>query len=181
MAEMSVHRLNNVQTLHSKLFDAGLNLDGTNYVSVEMIGAGTYGAVCCANNVHTNKRVAIKRISNIFDNHVLAKRTYREIKILQHLKHDNIIEIQDLFTTSDDVATFKDVYIVFDLMETDLHRIIHSKQVLSDEHIRYFLYQLLRGLKYIHSANILHRDLKPANLFVNENCDLKIGDFGEFI
>jgi len=52
------------------------------------------------------------------------------------------------------------------------------RQDISEEHVRYFLYQLLRGLKYIHSANVVHRDLKPSNLLVNENCDLRIGDFG---
>lgn len=63
-------------------------------------------------------------------------------------------------------------------METDLHRIIYSRQSLSIDHIQYFLYQILRGLKYIHSANVLHRDLKPPNLLLNSNCDLKICDFG---
>lgn len=73
---------------------------------------------------------------------------------------------------------FEDVYIVSDLMETDLHRIIYSRQPLSDDHVQYFLYQILRALKYMHSANVLHRDLKPSNLLLNSNCDLKVCDFG---
>ena len=63
-------------------------------------------------------------------------------------------------------------------METDLSQIIKSNQPLSDEHVQFFIYQLLRGLKYLHSCGILHRDLKPRNLLVNSNCDLKICDFG---
>ena len=73
---------------------------------------------------------------------------------------------------------FEDVYIISDLMETDLHRIIYSRQPLSDDHVQYFLYQILRALKYMHSANVLHRDLKPSNLLLNSNCDLKVCDFG---
>merc|ERR1719499_785984 len=73
---------------------------------------------------------------------------------------------------------WKDVYLVTELMDTDLHYIIHSKQALSDDHIQYFVYQILRGLKAVHSAKVLHRDLKPGNLLVNKNCDLKICDFG---
>ena len=61
-------------------------------------------------------------------------------------------------------------------MDTDLHRIIKSTQPLSDDHVRYFAWQILRGLKYLHSANVMHRDLKPNNLLVNANCDLKICD-----
>lgn len=76
------------------------------------------------------------------------------------------------------IAEFEDVYIVSDLMETDLHRIIYSRQPLSDDHVQYFLYQILRALKYMHSANVLHRDLKPSNLLLNSNCDLKVCDFG---
>jgi mitogen-activated protein kinase 7 len=63
-------------------------------------------------------------------------------------------------------------------MEADMHQIIRSQQPLTDAHFQYFLYQILRGLKYIHSANVLHRDLKPGNLLVNADCELKICDFG---
>ena len=64
------------------------------------------------------------------------------------------------------------------LTPADLHQIIRSGQVLSNSHIQYFLYQLLRGMKYVHSANVIHRDLKPGNLLVNADCELKICDFG---
>ena len=64
-------------------------------------------------------------------------------------------------------------YIVQDLMETDLYKLLKT-QHLSNDHICYFLYQILRGLKYIHSANVLHRDLKPSNLLLNTTCDLKV-------
>lgn len=73
---------------------------------------------------------------------------------------------------------FEDVYVVSEMMDTDLTSIIKSDQPLTEEHYKFFLYQLLRGLKYIHSAKIVHRDLKPRNLLVNSNCDLKICDFG---
>ncbi|KAG0484844.1 hypothetical protein HPP92_008923 [Vanilla planifolia] len=63
-------------------------------------------------------------------------------------------------------------------MDTDLQQIIRSSQPLTDDHCQYFLYQILRGLKFVHSAHVLHRDLKPSNLLLNANCDLKIGDFG---
>merc|ERR1712226_315345 len=70
-----------------------------------------------------------------------------------------------------------EIYLVQDLMETDLYKLLKTQQ-LSSDHVCYFTYQMLRGLKYIHSANVLHRDLKPSNLLLNSNCDLKICDFG---
>lgn len=141
------------------------------------LGRGAYGLVCSAVNKETNEEVAIKKIGNAFDNTIDAKRTLREIKILRHMDHENIIAIKDIVRPPKREG-FNDVYIVYELMDTDLHQIIRSDQPLNDDHCQYFLYQLLRGLKYVHSANVLHRDLKPGNLFVNANCDLKIGDFG---
>jgi len=63
------------------------------------------------------------------------------------------------------------------LMDSDLNRIIRS-QALSDDHVQYILYQILRGLLYLHSTGCLHRDLKPSNILINANCDLRICDFG---
>ncbi|KAL0718665.1 hypothetical protein Bca4012_067988 [Brassica carinata] len=149
----------------------------TKYVPIKPIGRGAYGIVCSSVNRETNERVAIKKIHNVFQNRIDALRTLRELKLLRHLRHDNVIALKDVMMANHK-TTFKDVYLVYELMDTDLHQIIKSSQVLSNDHCQYFLFQLLRGLKYIHSANILHRDLKPGNLLVNANCDLKICDFG---
>lgn len=73
---------------------------------------------------------------------------------------------------------YNDIYIVTELMETDLHRVIYSKQELSMDHIKYFVYQILKGLFHMHSSNVIHRDLKPSNLLLNKDCDLKICDLG---
>jgi len=118
-------------------------------------------------------------VPKAFQDEIDAKRILREIKLLKHLKHDNIVGIVDMMPPMTRyVDDFHDVYIVSELMETDLYRIIYSKQTLSIDHVKYFVYQILRALKYIHSANVLHRDLKPSNLLVNSNCDLKVCDFG---
>ncbi|CAK9184822.1 unnamed protein product [Ilex paraguariensis] len=144
---------------------------------IQPVGRGAYGIVCCATNCDTKEEVAIKKIGNAFDNRIDAKRTLREIKLLSHMDHANIIKIKDIIKPPER-ETFNDVYIVYELMDTDLHQIIRSSQALTEDHCQYFLYQLLRGLKYIHSANVLHRDLKPSNLLLNADCDLKICDFG---
>ncbi|XP_059386406.1 mitogen-activated protein kinase 7-like [Carassius carassius] len=151
---------------------------GEEYDIIETIGTGAYGVVSSARRRDNGQQVAIKKIPNAFEVVTNAKRTLRELKILKHFKHDNIIAIKDILQPVLPHSAFKSVYVVLDLMESDLHQIIHSRQPLTSEHTRYFLYQLLRGLKYIHSANVIHRDLKPSNLLVNENCELKIGDFG---
>lgn len=144
---------------------------------VRPVGRGAYGIVCAAVNSETGEEVAIKKISKAFDNRIDAKRTLREIKLLRHMSHDNVIGLRDVIRPPQP-ENFHDVYVVYELMDTDLHQIIRSNQPLADDHCRYFLYQILRGLKYIHSASVLHRDLKPSNLLLNANCDLKIGDFG---
>ena len=147
------------------------------YTMVKPIGKGAYGVVCSAHDTRTKEIVAIKKIAGAFDNSIDAKRTLREIRLLRHLRHENVIAVKDVLPPSDP-SRFNDVYVAYELMDTDLHQIIRSGQPLSDDHCQYFVYQLLRGLKYVHSANILHRDLKPSNLLLNANCDLKICDFG---
>lgn len=149
------------------------------YSMIRVIGSGAYGVVISAADVKTDTNVAIKMVPKAFSDEIDAKRILREIKLLKHFQHDNIVKIIDMMPPNVKyLEDFTDVYIVSDLMETDLHRIVYSKQKLSIDHVQYFIYQVLRGLKYIHSCRVLHRDLKPSNLLVNSNCDLKICDFG---
>lgn len=149
------------------------------YTPTKIIGTGAYGVVCAARDNLAKKDVAIKKIKHSFQIATIAKRTLREIKLLRHFdRHENVISIKTILQPPPQPEEFNDIYIIMDLKETDLHRIIHSEQPLSEEHARYFLYQTLRGLKYIHSANVLHRDIKPSNLLINSNCALKICDFG---
>uniref|UniRef100_A0A8C1VLH0 Mitogen-activated protein kinase n=2 Tax=Cyprinus carpio TaxID=7962 RepID=A0A8C1VLH0_CYPCA len=143
---------------------------GPRYTNLSYIGEGAYGMVCSAYKRDNKVRVAIKKISP-FEHQTYCQRTLREIKILLRFKHENIIGINDIIRTPT-IDQMKDVYIVQDLMETDLYKLLKT-QHLSNDHICYFLYQILRGLKYIHSANVLHRDLKPSNLLLNTTCDLK--------
>jgi len=147
------------------------------YTLVKPIGHGAYGVVCSAVDNATGEKVAIKKINKAFEHLTDTKRTLREIKILRHFNHENVIRIKDILRPVS-LDRFDDVYIVSELMDTDLHQIIASPQPLTDDHCQYFLYQILRGLKYIHSAHVLHRDLKPSNLLLNGNCDLKVCDFG---
>ncbi|KAL6767555.1 hypothetical protein ACKKBF_B35705 [Auxenochlorella protothecoides x Auxenochlorella symbiontica] len=151
----------------------------SSYAPIKPIGKGAYGIVCSACDVRTQERVAIKKIGAIFSNPLDAKRTLREVQILRHLTgHQNVVALKDLFPPPSGPTEYNDVYMVQELADTDLHQIIRSPQPLSDDHVQFFLYQMLRGLKYMHSAGIVHRDLKPSNLLINSNCDLKICDFG---
>ncbi|XP_014254850.1 mitogen-activated protein kinase 1 [Cimex lectularius] len=148
---------------------------GPRYTNLAYIGEGAYGMVVSACDNVTKTKVAIKKISP-FEHQTYCQRTLREIKILTRFKHENIIDIRDILRAQT-IDQMKDVYIVQCLMETDLYKLLKTQR-LSNDHICYFLYQILRGLKYIHSANVLHRDLKPSNLLLNTTCDLKICDFG---
>jgi len=143
---------------------------------IKKVGSGAYGTVASFKDTTTGEKVAVKKITDAFHDLVDGKRILREVRLLRYFKHDNIISILDMYPP--DHPDFDDIYIVTDLMESDLHKVIYSKQVLNDEHHQYFAYQILRGLLYLHSAKVVHRDLKPSNILVNKNCDLKICDFG---
>ncbi|XP_078091699.1 mitogen-activated protein kinase 11-like [Mustelus asterias] len=147
------------------------------YQNLTPVGSGAYGSVCSAYDTRTRQKVAIKKLSRPFQSLIHARRTYRELRLLKHMKHENVIGLLDVFTPAVTLENFREVYLVTNLMGADLNNIVKC-QKLTDDHVQFLVYQLLRGLKYIHSAGIIHRDLKPSNLAVNEDCELRILDFG---
>ncbi|TFK49112.1 mitogen-activated protein kinase [Heliocybe sulcata] len=152
---------------------------GTQYQVLDVVGEGAYGIVCSAVHKPTQRKVAIKKIAP-FEHSMFCLRTLRELKLLKFLSEagvsENIISILDIIKPQS-IDSFKEVYLIQELMETDMHRVIRT-QDLSDDHAQYFIYQTLRALKALHSADVIHRDLKPSNLLLNANCDLKVCDFG---
>jgi mitogen-activated protein kinase 1/3 len=147
------------------------------YKPAKTIGSGSYGKVCLATDLKENKKVAIKKVKDVFLNTVDAKRILREIKLLRHFDHPNIVKIVDLVDPPS-ADEFKDLYIVMEYMQADLKKVIYSDNVLSEDHIAFIIYQVLCGLMHMHSAKVVHRDLKPGNILVNSNCKAKICDLG---
>uniref|UniRef100_A0A8C3C4W8 Mitogen-activated protein kinase 4 n=1 Tax=Cairina moschata TaxID=8855 RepID=A0A8C3C4W8_CAIMO len=154
---------------------------GCRFVNFRPLGFGANGLVLSALDSRSCRKVAVKKIA-ISDARSL-KHAFREVKIIRRLEHDNIVKVYEVLgpkgsSLRGDFFKFNVVYIVQEYMETDLARLLEQGK-LAEEHAKLFMYQLLRGLKYIHSANVLHRDLKPANIFIStEDLVLKIGDFG---
>lgn len=154
---------------------------GCRFVDFRPLGVGANGLVLSAVDSKSCRKVAVKKIT-ISDARSM-KHAFREIKIIRRLDHDNVVKVYEVLgpkgaDLQGEFFKFNTVYIVQEYMETDLARLL-EQGTLTEEHAKLFMYQLLRGLKYIHSANILHRDLKPANIFIStEDLVLKIGDFG---
>lgn len=154
---------------------------GCRFINFRPLGFGVNGLVLSAVDSKSCRKVAVKKIT--MNDAQGMKHAFREIKIIRRLDHDNIVKVYEVLGPKGadlrgDLFKINMLYIVQEYMETDLARLLEQGP-LSEEHIKLFMYQLLRGLKYIHSANVLHRDLKPANIFINtEDLVLKIGDFG---
>ncbi|KAG0492879.1 hypothetical protein HPP92_005968 [Vanilla planifolia] len=151
--------------------------EASRYEMIEVVGKGSYGVVGAAVDTKTGEKVAIKKINDVFEHVSDATRILREIKLLRLLRHPDLVEIKHIILPPSR-REFRDIYVVFELMESDLHQVIKANDDLTPEHHQFFLYQLLRALKYIHSANVFHRDLKPKNILANADCKLKICDFG---
>lgn len=142
----------------------------------QKLGKGAYGIVWKAVDKKTRRTVALKKIFDAFQNSTDAQRTFREIMFLQELNanhHENIIRLLNVLKADND----KDIYLVFEYMEINLHAVIRAK-ILEEVHKKYILYQVVKALKYMHTGDLLHRDMKPSNVLLNSDCHVKLCDFG---
>ncbi|RMX44968.1 hypothetical protein pdam_00018179 [Pocillopora damicornis] len=142
------------------------------YQKLEQLGEGSYATVfkgiCSANN----KIVALKEI-RLQEEEGAPFTAIREASLLKQLKHANIVTLHDIIHTKDTLM------FVFEFLDTDLNTYLEKyPRGIPPQNVKLFLFQLLRGLAYIHKRKILHRDLKPQNLLINESGELKLADFG---
>eukprot|EP00117_Sycon_ciliatum_P039827 scpid42361/ scgid29366/ Mitogen-activated protein kinase 9; JNK-55; Stress-activated protein kinase 1a; Stress-activated protein kinase JNK2; c-Jun N-terminal kinase 2 len=146
------------------------------YQSLKTIGSGAQGVVVEAVDEWRKRKVAIKKMSKPFQNVTYAKRAFREMVLLRLVHHKNIIHLLDLFTPATNLEEFSDLYLVMELMDANLCRVVNVD--LDHERMSFLLYQMLCGINHLHAADIIHRDLKPSNIVVKTDCTLKILDFG---
>lgn len=159
---------------------------GPYFSQIKEIAAGGNGRVLSGIDTRFAFPVCIKRIS--VANKDECRAALREIRIRRRLRHENIVGLLNVIVTDGtevsqiSPANFREtscVYLIQELLDADLRQVIESYPRLPDDYVKLFFYQLLRGVKYIHSANVLHRDLKPSNVMININSlQLMIGDFG---
>ncbi|NXY56501.1 MK15 kinase, partial [Callaeas wilsoni] len=131
-----------------------------------------YGIVWKAIDRKTGETVAVKKIFDAFRNRTDAQLDLFPVQ--EFGEHPNIIKLLDVIQAEND----KDIYLIFESMETDLHAVIKKGNLLKDTHKCYILYQLLKATKFIHSGNVIHRDQKPSNVLLDAQCCVKLCDFG---
>jgi mitogen-activated protein kinase 1/3 len=141
------------------------------------IGTGSYGHVAEAFDKKTQRLVAIKRCTRVFEDLIDCKRILREVAILSQLKHTTVVGLYD-FVVPEPHDEFDELYMVLEICDSDFKKLARTPVFLTELHILTIFYNLLAGLEYLKRSGIYHRDLKPANCLVNQNCAVKICDFG---
>eukprot|EP00954_Amorphochlora_amoebiformis_P007309 567952-Amorphochlora_amoeboformis.AAC.1 len=162
--------------VEKKINDIVYTLD-ERYKLERLLGKGSFGSAASGVDQLSNRKIAVKRVTNFFDNSYIAKRVLKEVSILRHLvKHPNVVSLVDFYL--EPKRDFQVCYIIFELMETDLQRVLASKSKLIRAHHQFICYQILCALKFIHSAGVLHKDLKPVNVLLNADSSVRLCDFG---
>ncbi|KAL0216605.1 hypothetical protein P9112_008789 [Eukaryota sp. TZLM1-RC] len=144
------------------------------YEILSVIGEGAYGVVLKCRNKETSKTVAIKKFKNTdHDDENTRKTTLREVKLLRMLRHNNIVKLIEAFRRKGRL------YLVFNYAERNMLEVLESSRGgLGLKKVRWFTYQLLKALSWVHQNGILHRDIKLENLLVTNDDTLLLCDFG---
>ncbi|KAH9006845.1 Pkinase-domain-containing protein, partial [Lactarius hatsudake] len=143
------------------------------YAIVSQVGEGTFGKVYKARNTVSGLHVALKRIRMETERDGFPVTAMREIKLLQSLRHDNIVRLYEMMVSNGSV------YMVFEYMDHDLTGVLSQSQfTFADAHLKSLCEQMLAGLAYLHHKGIIHRDIKGSNILVNNRGELKLADFG---
>ena len=144
-----------------------------NYETLGTIGEGTYGVVLKARHKETGQIVAIKKFKESDEDEQVRKTALREVRILKQLKHDNIVNLIEVFRRK------SKLHLVFEYVErTILEDLERNPDGMDPIETKKCLWQLLRSIDYCHAHNIIHRDIKPENLLISRNGILKLCDFG---
>ncbi|KAF7292455.1 Pkinase-domain-containing protein [Mycena chlorophos] len=146
---------------------------GELYAIMNHVGEGTFGKVYKAQNSITRVFVALKRIRMESEKEGFPVTAMREIKLLQSLRHDNVVRLFEMMVSNGSV------YMVFEYMEHDLTGILSQTQFsFTDAHLKSLCRQMLAGLAYLHHKGVIHRDIKGSNILINNRGELKLADFG---
>ncbi|KAG9218908.1 hypothetical protein CCMSSC00406_0000978 [Pleurotus cornucopiae] len=143
------------------------------YAIVSQVGEGTFGKVYKARNTITKVHVALKRIRMETERDGFPVTAMREIKLLQSLRHDNVVRLYEMMVSNGSV------YMVFEYMDHDLTGVLSQTQFsFEDAHLKSLCHQMLAGLAYLHHKGVIHRDIKGSNILLNNRGELKLADFG---
>ena len=159
-APSSASRLESELQLAQQCLDAYVPAAAAGCVRLhKLIGRGAFGAVYRATSSSSGAagadlRVAVKHVVSAFASPLDARRIYREVHVMAHFSHPNLLPLRAVLAPRAP-GDFSHVYLVTELMETDLHRVIASRQNLTSDHVAFFIYQTLCGLKHLHTAGVL--------------------------
>lgn len=150
---------------------------------INQLGSGAYGTVYEVKHRSSKKVYAAKYLKIFTCDSKLAQYTYREVAILKHLSN---MGSANCFTSrlkeivvAGDKDTFSSIFLVMEKMPLDLRSLFGKQDIyLEEEHGLIMIYNILCGINFLHTANIMHRDIKPANILTDQECTIKICDFG---
>lgn len=141
----------------------------------KILGAGSFGVVCSAMDLVRQDRVAVKKVLAYCEDDWDARHALREIRLMRLMTpHPNFVSLLAVSTN----PRGGELYLVMELLETDLHRILRSGQTVSEGHCKCIMKQVLEAVKAMHSVNVFHRDLKPGNILISKDCHVRVTDFG---